>query len=248
LHFLVFQHVAVEHPGIFRDFMRRDGIRWDVVELDAGEPIPELADYDALVVMGGPMDVWQETKYPWLVSEKEAIRKFVKDMRRPYLGICLGHQLLADALGGAVGLMDRPEVGMSTVELTPAGKDDPSFAGIATPFACVQWHGAEVKTPPEGAQILAHNDACAVQAMRFGRHDYGFQYHVEIEDRTIAAWGRIGAYRKALERLKGPSGQRDFERDVGAQLPSLNEAASTLYRSFVQLARLHAAGGQPQEA
>jgi GMP synthase-like glutamine amidotransferase len=238
LRFLVFQHVAVEHPGIFRDFMRRDGINWDVVELDAGEPIPALARYDALIVMGGPMDVWQETKYPWLVPEKEAIRKFVKDMQRPYLGICLGHQLLADALGGTVGLMDRPEVGMSTVQLSPAGTADPLFADVGTPFACVQWHGAEVKTPPEGAEVLAHNDACTVQAMRFGHHAYGFQYHVEVEDRTIAEWGRIGAYRKALERLKGPSGQRDFERDVAAQLTSLNQAAATLYRSFVQLARL----------
>jgi GMP synthase-like glutamine amidotransferase len=238
LRFLVFQHVAVEHPGIFRDFMRRDGISWDVVELDAGESIPALARYDALIVMGGPMDVWQETKYPWLVPEKEAIRKFVKDIQRPYLGICLGHQLLADALGGAVGRMDRPEVGMSTVQLSPAGTADPLFADVGTPFACVQWHGAEVKTPPEGAQVLAHNDACAVQAMRFGHQAYGFQYHVEVEDRTIAEWGRIGAYRKALERLKGPSGQRDFERDVAAQLTSLNQAAATLYRSFVQLARL----------
>jgi GMP synthase-like glutamine amidotransferase len=238
LRFLVFQHVAVEHPGIFRDFMRRDGINWDVVELDAGEPIPALARYDALIVMGGPMDVWQETKYPWLVPEKEAIRKFVKDMQRPYLGICLGHQLLADALGGTVGLMDRPEVGMSTVQLSPAGTADPLFADVGTPFACVQWHDAEVKTPPEGAEVLAHNDACTVQAMRFGHHAYGFQYHVEVEDRTIAEWGRIGAYRKALERLKGPSGQRDFERDVAAQLTSLNQAAATLYRSFVQLARL----------
>ena len=74
---LVFQHIAIEHPGIFRDFMAEDGVRWDAVELDAGEAIPALDPYDALIVMGGPMDVFEEDKHPWLVAEKRAIRDWV---------------------------------------------------------------------------------------------------------------------------------------------------------------------------
>ncbi len=100
MRFLVFQHLAVEHPGVFRDFFVEAGIEWDVVELDEGQPIPDLNDYDALWVMGGPMDVWEVDDHPWLVAEKAAIREAVNDRGMPFLGCCLGHQLLANALGG----------------------------------------------------------------------------------------------------------------------------------------------------
>ena len=72
---LVFQPLAIEHPGILRDFMAADGVTWDAVELDEGQAIPALEGYDALLVMGGPMDVWQETEHPWFVAEKAAIRQ-----------------------------------------------------------------------------------------------------------------------------------------------------------------------------
>src|SRR6185369_7395324 len=111
---LVLQHASVEHPGIFREFFRADGYAWDTVELDAGETIPALEPYDFMLVMGGPQDTWQEAEHPWLVAEKAAIRRFVLDMRRPYLGICLGHQLLAAALGGKVQ-PGTPEVGVLAV-------------------------------------------------------------------------------------------------------------------------------------
>src|SRR6186713_2130471 len=95
---LVLQHLASGHPGIFRSFFARDGIAWDTIRLDRGEPIPMLEAYDALWVMGGEMNVWDVDEHPWLIEEKRAIRRWVRELQRPFLGICLGHQLLADAL------------------------------------------------------------------------------------------------------------------------------------------------------
>jgi len=240
--FLVFQHIAVEHPGIFRELMRSDGIAWDAIELDAGEPIPPLSGYDALLVFGGPMDVWEEAEHPWLVAEKAAIRSFVNDMRRPFLGVCLGHQLLAAALGGSVGLMVRPEVGITDLRLTPAGSSDPLFGALTQPMTCVQWHGAEVKRLPEHTVVLAENDACPVQAMRIHDHAYGLQYHVEIDERTMAEWGEIPAYRRALEAVKGRAGQAELERAVAKRMGALRATAETVFRRLRLLAaaRAHA--------
>ena len=92
---LVLQHIECEHPGQLREYLQRDGISWTAVELDEGEPIPDLQSFDAMWVMGGPMDVWDTGEHPWLVQEKEAIREWVLNLGRPYLGLCLGHQLLA---------------------------------------------------------------------------------------------------------------------------------------------------------
>ena len=143
---LVFQHISVEHPGSFRAMMAADGITWDTVAFDEGDAKPEFDRYAALLVMGGPMDVWQEDRYPWLVAEKDAIRRWV-GAGRPFLGICLGHQLLAAALGGHVGPMRAPEVGIAEVTLTDPA--DALFAGLASPlvhrlFRMVQVSGRQV--------------------------------------------------------------------------------------------------------
>lgn len=235
MRFLVFQHVDIEHPGIFREFWREAGIEWDAVELDAGEPIPDLTRYRALVVMGGPMDVWQEAEHPWLLPEKAAIRRFVGELQRPYLGICLGHQLLAAALGGRVGLGTTPEVGLGTVALNEAGLADPLFAGFANPVETFQWHSAEVQQLPPDAVVLAGNEACAVQAMRVGRLAYGVQYHVEITAETVPQWRELPAYAASLDAALGPQRAARLADDTAARLPAFAQAAKRLNDNFLGL-------------
>jgi GMP synthase-like glutamine amidotransferase len=224
---LVFQHLPVEHPGTFRDFWRERGYDWHSVELETGEAIPNLDGFDLLVVMGGPQDVWQEDIHPWLVSEKAAIRRWVLDLGRPYLGICLGHQLLAEALGGRVALMSCPEVGLADVELTTEGQRDPFFSGFASPMRTFQWHGAEIKELPKGAVVLARNAACATQAIRWGRHAYGLQYHVEITPATVPEWEAEPAYKASLEQALGP---REAARLNDVIMPLLAAFRSTAQR------------------
>jgi GMP synthase-like glutamine amidotransferase len=225
---LVFQHVPVEHPGVFRDFWSESGHHWDAIELDAGEPIPDLRRYGLLVVMGGPMDVWEEDAHSWLRPEKEAIRDWVMNLGRPFLGICLGHQLLAEALGGTVSPMVRPEVGLADIKLTPAGQRDPIFAGFATRVETFQWHGAEISRLPNGAEVLASNAACPVQAMRWGRHAYGFQYHMEITSTTVTDWELIPAYKASLERALGLEQASRLGENVTPKLSAFRQVARRL--------------------
>jgi GMP synthase-like glutamine amidotransferase len=195
---LVFQHLAIETPGSVGDHLAEGGVEQSVVELDQGEAIPPLADYDALVVMGGPMDVWQEDLHPWLATEKEAIRYWVTELRRPFLGVCLGHQLLADSLGGEVGLMPEPEIGVMEVTVTDDGRSDPLLSGLAPSFRALQWHGAQVVRPPTGGVVLAGNRHCAIQAMRVGASAWGVQFHIEASPSVVAEWNDVPEYRSAL--------------------------------------------------
>jgi GMP synthase-like glutamine amidotransferase len=244
MRFLVFQHIACEHPGIFRDFLKGDGIAYDAVELDEGERIPSLDKYDALWVMGGPMDVWEEDQHPWLKPEKAAIREAVLARNMPYLGLCLGHQLLGAALGGTVGKMKAPEVGILDVELTAEGRADPIFAGMATKQKALQWHGAEVQALPPGAVVLASSPACPHQAMRIGRHAYGLQYHMELTSRTVPEWGDVPAYACSLDETLGSGALPHLRDEAAALMPDFNRAAKQLYDNWMGLVRARAKAAQ----
>ena len=149
--FLVLQHINIEHPGIFLKFMKEDNIKIDTIELDENEKIPSLNSYDAMIVMGGPMDTWQEEAHPWLKEEKESIYNFVSIKKKPYLGLCLGAQLLSEAIGGKVRKMKTPEIGVLNVSISD---NTTIFSGMSKNIKTLQWHSYEVCNLPLKSKIL----------------------------------------------------------------------------------------------
>ena len=230
---LVFQHIACEHPGIFRQFFAKDGVAWDAVQLDEGQPIPPLEPYDVLWVMGGPMDVWDVEEHPWLIDEKRAIRRWVRELNRPYMALCLGHQLLADAAGGTCGPQNPPEIGIMDVELTEAGKADAVFGTLPHTQKCLQWHSVRVAEAPDSATILAKSDVCSNQAMRVGERAWSMQYHTELDHKTIPEWGAVPAYETALAKTNGPGALAKLQSDAEAHMDQFAANSQRLYRNFM---------------
>lgn len=237
MRFLVFQHHVLEHPGIFRDFMAEDGVEWDAVQLQDGETIPDLDNYDALWVMGGPMDVWEEDRYTWLIPEKVAIFDAVMKRNMPYLGLCLGHQLLGEVAGGKCDKMPEAEVGVMDISLTLHGAEDALLKGFDSVHKAVQWHGVEVSEAPVGSRILASTDACPVQALRVGDRAWGIQYHVEVTGDTVPEWGDIPAYREAVENVLGDGAMPGFIEQSDAHIDDFNRHARILYQNFMEIVR-----------
>lgn len=187
----VLQHVAYEGPGSIARVLADDGVDMTVTRLDRGEPLPELGGLDGLVVMGGPMAVHDVHEYPWLGPERDLIRQAV-DAGVPTLGVCLGAQQLAAALGAVVTTGPADEVGPGRVELTTEGRRDPvlgpEYNGLSgTSVPCVHWH-RDTFALPQGAVHLAATRAFAHQAFRFGDRAYGLQFHVEVDAELAASW------------------------------------------------------------
>jgi len=229
--FLVLQHINIEHPGIFLDFIKKDKIHIDTVELDEGEKIPKLDSYDAMIVMGGPMDTWQEETYPWLKTEKEEIHKFVSVMKKPFLGLCLGAQLLSEVVGGKVRKMKTPEIGVMDISITNTGS---IFNGMNKNLKVLQWHSYEVCDLPKNTELLASSPLCGVQAFS-SENAFGLQFHVEQTNETVPQWACVPEYKSALEKTLGSNALEKFRKEVEVNLKIFNGSARTIYDNFKKI-------------
>lgn len=221
-----------DHPGRFLDFFAEDGIIPEAVRLFEGQSIPSLVPYDFLFVLGGSQDTWQEHEHPWLVEEKAAIREWVMDRAKPYFGVCLGHQLLANSLGGAVGVADTAEIGVHDVRLTEDGHSSPLMDGLEASHKVMQWHLAEVKRAPQQARVLAASPTTAVQAMAIDGHALSTQFHCEFSPQTVAGWSSQPNSIASLERHKGEGA---YGRLVAEAFPLMPRMAAMTRRMYDNL-------------
>ncbi|MEA5557637.1 type 1 glutamine amidotransferase [Nodularia spumigena] len=195
---IVFQHSERGGPGRLGATLRDHGFKLDIRRLDldgAGALPPDLDNVHGIISLGGPQNVGES--HEWMPGEM-ALLKQAHERQLPVIGICLGAQVIAATLGGEVGPMEKPELGMPIVSLNPAGQIETMLAGI--PWDCPQFstHGYEVKKLPPGAQVFGGSKQCKVQVFRAGIRTYGFQYHPECDMEMIKAFAAAdGAF---LER------------------------------------------------
>ena len=183
---LIIKHEEIEGPGTLGFFF--GATYWEVktVELWDGDVLPSLDKCEGIVSLGGPMNVYEEDKYPFLIDEGIFLKKaLAADI--PLLGICLGAQLLAKARGGRVMKAEKKEIGWYEVSLTAGGRKDPLFFELPDVLSVFQWHEDTFELPA-GAVLLAENRKCKSQAVRFTRNSWGLQFHPEMNFQMLKSW------------------------------------------------------------
>ena len=224
---LVFQHDPYDRLGYLGEALERRGADVAILRLDLNQPIPSTSGYDMLLVMGGDMNVYAEAQHPWLAGETDALRRAV-EVGKPVLGVCLGGQLLAKALGASVHLGAAHEIGLVPIDLGPAGRADPLFASLQAVEA-VEWHD-DTFDVPAGGVALAGSQGCANQAFRYG-HCYGLQFHPEVSPDMLADWIRAADGDVGVDLAA-------FQEAVEARSEALNLQADRLIENFLRQAGL----------
>ena len=227
---IVLQHIDSETPGILGDILSARGFTLSILHSDQGLLIPEKMDEAAgLVVMGGPMGVYEEEKYPFIRSEIRLIQDAVKN-QKPVLGICLGSQLLAAALGARVYKGKKKEIGWHPVRLIGEGKKDPLWKGHSETLMPLHWHG-DVFDLPQDAIPLASSGLTRHQAFRYGKNAYGFLFHMEVTEKMIQEWCRVFAAELQAEQIEGAA----ILKKAPEYLPWIHDTARTVFSRWADL-------------
>jgi GMP synthase (glutamine-hydrolysing) len=231
---LVFQHVRHEGLGTLDPLLRVAGFQIDSVNFSREpEARPSLDGYDGLVVLGGPMGVGDTDKHPHLSLETKLIESAVKNAT-PVLGICLGAQLIASALGARVYSNEIKEIGWYDLAPTPNARDDPLFRHIERTEKVFQWHG-DTFDLPDGSVHLASSPLCLNQAFKFGNKIYALQFHLEIDALTIDTWLNVLENRREIANLNGAIDPKSIRDETPHRMERLTELSHQVFGEFIKL-------------
>jgi GMP synthase (glutamine-hydrolysing) len=224
---LVVQHEEFEGPGTLREALAACDLHF--LRTFAGDRVPRTLAEDALVVLGGGMGVYDRDRLPHL-GDEIALYAAAVSAGKPVLGICLGSQLLAAALGAAVGKAPRKEIGWYGVTLRPEAHGDALFDALPRRFPAFHWHG-DAFTLPEGAVPLASTALTPLQAFRAGTRAWGIQFHLETDEQVLEAMLSGGAA-ELREASVDAGGIRDRARE---ELSQLRERALAVFGRWTDL-------------
>ena len=233
LKLLVFQHVPFEPLGTLDSQFRAAGLRVRYVNFSRlAEARPDVGRYQGLIVLGGPMGADQSDRYPHLEVEKDAIRRAV-DAGIPVLGICLGAQLIASALGARISRNPVKEIGWFDVVPTAAGCEDALFSKFNGAEKIFQWHG-DTYSLPSGAHHLAESEACANQAFRVGESVYGLQFHLEADQALIERWLRTPVHVRELAECATTVDPDRILADTSRFIDRATALSEALFGAFIE--------------
>jgi GMP synthase-like glutamine amidotransferase len=226
---LVIKHVAIEGPGLIEDCVRQENILHQIHNLGSGLRLPKLDPFTHVVILGGPMNVYEEGRYPFLIEEdlfiKEAIQR-----GKSILGICLGAQLIAKALGAKVFKASLKEIGWYDVSLTRIGTIDPFFSHLPRTFPVFQWHGDTFELPHNGI-LIATSSPVPHQAFRYGDNVYGLQFHLEVTRAMIREW--METYEEEFEGRESPLlSKQDILAETELKINPYKEMGMKFLKSF----------------
>lgn len=233
---LFIKHIDMEGPGTLADFLEDNKLPYMVIDLSSGDNVPKLEkDFQAVISLGGPMNVYEEEKYRFLKDEDLLLKRIV-DEEVPFLGICLGAQLIAKATGARVTKNPEKEIGWYKIVLNEHGLKDDLFKDLPEVFKVFQWHG-DTFGIPQGGNRLAFSELCQNQTLKYGRNSYGIQFHVEVTKEMIAQWS--DAYKGELESLKGiVSDKKKMLEDYARLEKEYMKHAERFYVNFFTVAGL----------
>lgn len=232
---LVLQFCWDDPPGYLGELMQKHDIFYEVVEVDKTS-VPDPAEFDAVLALGGPQHVGDDEKHPYLVEVESAIRKAVeKDI--PYLGICLGGQLLAHALGAPVKRHSITPLGFYNIQTTAEGKTDPLFHGLPDSMKVFHWHEDTFDIPKEAVQ-LACNAQTENQAFRYGRHAYGTQYHIEVTPDMIDVWFHFPEFRQEIVNALGEDAVDNYVSESASLIPLYRQHSRIMFENFLRIGGL----------
>jgi GMP synthase (glutamine-hydrolysing) len=221
----VLQHHPVENLGTIADALEAAALAWQYVRIFDGHPVPQsIKGAGGLIVMGGPMGVYQTERYPWLRDEMKLILDAIAQ-NKPVLGVCLGAQIVAAALGASVARNSAgKEIGWHPVRLEAAARDDRLMHGLPETFTPFHWHG-DIFELPAGAVSLASSEKTPCQAFRYGENVYAFQFHFEVTREGVAAMAAEWPRELEKERIAADRMIADCERFV----PPLESMAEQVF-------------------
>ncbi len=231
---LVLQHIWENSIGSLGDILQKHAIAYDVINVET-DPLPAPDEYDAIIALGGPQHAYDDDKHPYFVQEKVLLHKVIgQDI--PYLGICLGAQLLAIVLGASVKQHTITEIGFFDVQFTEMGKADPLYAGLPGHQKVFHWH-EDIFDLPQGAILLATSENTANQAFRYGRA-YGIQYHIELSPQMLDIWLYYPAFKQDMINSIGLDAYHTIEQTRPIQYLTYHKHTWLLFENFLRINKL----------